>query len=259
MLPDGGLDCATACQVPYGPPDNCYLDNNSDPGVTIVCEYDHACFTGRRPVSLQTAGRSSSKNAVGVLFAEAARLEAASVAAFRILRRELRDHRAPAPFLRDASRAAADEIAHTRTTAALAARYGAEALRPRTSAAPPTRTLEEVALENAIEGCVRETCGVLVARWQAAHAADPVIRRAMDRIAEDETRHAELAWAVAEWVEPRLSRAARARVADARAAAIESMRDELASGAEACEVAAGLPSVAVAWALVTGLAGQLRS
>ena len=196
---------------------------------------------------------------VGALFAESARLEAASVTAFRILRRELGHHRAPVPLLNAACRAAVDEIAHTRITAALARRYGARPLASRTVAAPATRTLEEIAVENAVEGCVRETYGVLVARWQVTHAADPLIRRAMAGIAEDETRHTELAWAVARWVEPRLSRAARSSVHDARAAALESLRAEVAGGTEAGDFAAGMPSAAVAQALVSGLAAQFGS
>ena len=53
--------------------------------------------------------------------------------------------------------------------------------------------------ENAREGCVRETFGALIAMHQAERAGDPIIRRAMRRIAEEETRHAELAWEVASW------------------------------------------------------------
>jgi len=59
--------------------------------------------------------------------------------------------------------------------------------------------------EIAVEGCVRETFGALEATFQAKNANDPQIRRVMRRIAEDETRHAALAWRVAAWIEPRLS------------------------------------------------------
>jgi hypothetical protein len=257
-LSDGGLDCNAACPPQFGTPADCYVDDTTDPAATLVCDYDDGCLmAGRRPVSLLGPGRPMARNRVGAHFAEAARLESASVTAFRILRRELRDHRAPAELLRAAERGAIDEIAHTRTISALAARYGAHAVRPRMSAVPATRTLEEIALENAIEGCVRETYSVLVGRWQAVHAADPVIRLAMDRIAEDETRHAELAWAVAAWVEPRLSRAARARMADARNETIESLRGEVASQGSECELVAGLPVVAVEQALIGGLMRQL--
>jgi hypothetical protein len=57
------------------------------------------------------------------------------------------------------------------------------------------RSLEEMALENVVEGCVRETFGAVVAMIQAERAGDARVRRAMRRIARDETRHAELSWA----------------------------------------------------------------
>jgi hypothetical protein len=43
----------------------------------------------------------------------------------------------------------------------------------------------------------------------------------MRRVADDEVRHAELAWAVARWVEGQLSPAARDRVRRAKARAVE--------------------------------------
>ena len=62
-------------------------------------------------------------------------------------------------------------------------------MRPRVEALP-TRALGVVAIENAVEGCVRETFGALIASWQAEHARDPGIKRLMRSIARDETRHA---------------------------------------------------------------------
>jgi hypothetical protein len=61
--------------------------------------------------------------------------------------------------------------------------------------APPARSLEELAVENAVEGCVRETYGALTAIWQARTAKDPSVAAAVRRIARDETRHAALSWA----------------------------------------------------------------
>ena len=63
-----------------------------------------------------------------------------------------------------------------------------------------------VPLENAIEGCVRETYGAVVNLVEARASSDPVVRKAMRSIADDECRHAELAWAVAAWLRPRLTR-----------------------------------------------------
>jgi hypothetical protein len=89
------------------------------------------------------------------------------------------------------------------------------------------RALEAIARENAVEGCVRETWGAVVALRQSRLATEPSVRAAMRRIARDEVRHAELAWAVDAWVRPRLARAARKRVRDARSAAVAELSREV--------------------------------
>ena len=49
------------------------------------------------------------------------------------------------------------------------------------------------------EGCVGETVAALEAREALDHATDPEVRAALERIAADEQRHAELAWRVVSW------------------------------------------------------------
>jgi hypothetical protein len=102
------------------------------------------------------------------------------------------------------------------STAALCRSYGGQTTPPRVARSQGLRSLKAVARENAVEGCVRETYGALVGLWQAQHAGDPKTRRAMNRIAADEVRHAELAWSVAAWAEPRLGQPARRRIDAAR-------------------------------------------
>jgi hypothetical protein len=200
------------------------------------------------------AKTQSHAHPVGAYFAEAARLEAASIPAFHVLANELRAHCAPTALVNDAMRSAEDEVRHTRSTSVLARRYGADPIRPSFGPTPPGRSLEAIAIENAVEGCVRETYGALVALWQARHAQDPAVAAAMTPIAADETRHAELAWEVAAWAEPQLSPAARLRVDSARTLAMADLRDEAARAVPASLVAwAGIPSAAVASALLAGL------
>jgi len=57
----------------------------------------------------------------------------------------------------------------------------------------------------------------------AAEGLNPSIARAMVRIAREETSHAQLSWDLAAWAEPRLTRAARTRVAHARSRAFEEL------------------------------------
>jgi hypothetical protein len=88
---------------------------------------------------------------------------------------------------------------------------------------PEQRSLEAIAIENAAEGCVRETWGAVIALWQTNTAADPEVRAVFAQIAKDEARHAALAWAVDEWVRPLLDDDARARVDAAREAAAQEL------------------------------------
>jgi len=196
--------------------------------------------TGRRPRGLVMPDRASGAP-VAAYFAEVARLEAASVPAFRHLRMELLAHGAPRRLVRAAERAARDEIRHARMTASLARRYGGLPV-PHRVESLPVRDLETIAVENAVEGCVRETFGALVATWQGIAAEDPLVRAAMARIARDETRHAALAFQINEWLMTRLDSSARARVRYARRLAWNDLMTRGGEVPPAIRGVLGLPS-----------------
>lgn len=95
----------------------------------------------------------------------------------------------------------------------------------------PTRavpSLEEIAMENRVERCLRESYGAAVAAFQAARATDPRIAQALARIAVDEAAHAELSWSIDAWATARLDRRARGRMDVAYAEAREALRSEVA-------------------------------
>jgi len=119
---------------------------------------------------------------------------------------------------------------------ALARLHGVDPKLPRIGALP-VRGLEAIAVENAVEGCVRETFGAVLALWQSRAARDPMIRDAFGVIARDEARHAALAWAVDAWIATKIDADARARVAAARAVAAH----ELATTPSQPSVVLGLP------------------
>ena len=116
---------------------------------------------------------------------------------------------------------------------------------------PPGRSaLAQLALENAVEGCVNETFGALLAGYQARHAGDAALGRAMRAIEADETRHAELAWEVAAWLDARLTVAERRRVAEARRQAGAVLVERAGAPVDRTLVRdAGLPPPATARAL----------
>jgi hypothetical protein len=242
--------CSTLCG---GSRASCDVERN-DGGSALVC-YSAACSNGRRPPGLST-GRSRGP-LLGRYFAEVAGREAASVDAFEILRRELANLGAPVRLLRAASRARADEVRHARLAASLARRHGGRpaSFRVRRVA---LRSLERVAIENAVEGCVRETFGAAVAMYQAAAANDANVRHVMSSLANDEIRHAVLSWDVAAWAQKELSPESCARLCDVQGDAVSSLRQELDREVPTeLALRAGVPRRAAAIHLFDALAASL--
>ena len=200
-------------------------------------------WTARRPAGLQLRAAGTSREPIASFLARSAQLEAASVPAFLRLSRELSRLGAHA-LAAAARRSAHDELRHAVSMGRLAARYGAAPLQPMVAAARCGRTAYEIAQENAVEGCVRETFGALVAWQQSALAPDPSIARTMRTIAADETRHAELSWQVAGWIEPKLTATERKMLGRARAGALGQLQREIAMNPlpRSARAQLGLPS-----------------
>jgi hypothetical protein len=214
--------------------------------VGVHCEYSYtscppACGSllgsGRRPDGY--IARGAPLGTLAELFARSAELEHVSVHAFRVLRRDLSRLGAPRSLLRSASRAARDERRHARRMRAHAYALGATASAPDVPR-EKERSLEAVATENAVEGCVRELYGALLATWAARHAANAEVRASMRRIARDETRHAALALEVRTWLDGRLDRAARRRVRAAQHQAIAAVVSDAAEWPAPALLAAGM-------------------
>jgi len=252
MLPNE--TCKLICNAPYV--FSCSISAVDATSISVLC--NPGCAVGRRPAGLHDLSGVESCE-LGGYFAQIAHLEAASVTAFRVLRDELHAKGAPRKLVRAAARAARDEIRHTRATSALARRFGAAPRLPRIEAAAP-RSLEAMALENAVEGCVRETFGALIATRQAELSRDPLVRAAMKRIARDETQHAALSWRVGRWLETRLDPAARRNVEQAKRAAARELLSSVASApAYGFGDSIGLPLPAEAAQLAAAMAQTLWS
>ncbi len=196
--------------------------------------------------------RRSSAGPVGDYFARCAYLEAASVEAFRRLRDELTAHGAPRALRTGAERARLDEVRHAERTSALALRFGARSRRPRAVAPSSPRPLFAIALENAVEGCVRETFGAALAHHRALTAGDAVARRTARGLAKDEGRHAELSVRVLGWTWPRLTPRERRRVVVAMDRAWRALAAEVAQPIHpAIQLTAGMPDAPHARAMLT--------
>jgi hypothetical protein len=251
--------CAALCPVPYVPAlATCSVSESATMPPTLTCS-GGPCQTGRRPEGLGVSEARHAGDARERYLAEMAWLEAASVPAFERLTRELEAHGAPRR-LRDASRrAVGDEVRHAREVGAFAARAGAAVGVPRV-APLGVRSLEEIAIENAIEGCVRETFGAAVAAVQAARAGDDRFRAAMKGIARDEARHAQLSWEVATWLDEKLDDVARRRVKEARDRAADDLLRETSIEPDAVLARElGVPTSSEAVAMVRSLRTSLWS
>lgn len=231
---------------PYDPVD-------AGPGV-YICVCGSGVPGGRNPHGLELGARSV--ETLGDFFAAAAESEAASVDGFEILEAELAAHGAPARLLRASRRAAMDERRHAAAMTELAVARGAV---PRATPVKrgAVRSLEEIAMENAVVGCVIETYSAAVAEWQAEHAEDDGIAGVMGAIARDEARHSALAWRAHEWLLEQLSPGARDRVHSAMNAAFDDVEANVLAHAFPDRAAAGLPTAREGRALARSLRALL--
>lgn len=185
------------------------------------------CGVGRPPSGF-VAIEVDAPTEEGAWLARMAQLEAASVETFHALHDDLALHGAPDSLLRLVRIAADDEVRHAALARAQAERRGAFV--PDVDVhVTRGRSLEQLALENAREGCIEETFGAVIARIQADRATDPALRTMLDSIAHDELGHAVLSWRIAEWLDARIADGARERVREARAQKLMALRGDASS------------------------------
>jgi hypothetical protein len=196
----------------------CVITSANREGAQVDIEYLEPidCGAGRKPDGFHAPRRRAG---IGAWLAGVATLEAASVTAFARLARALARFEAPAKLGLAAKRAIADELAHAAAIGKLARRHGGRVEAPVIDRARDA-TIEQLAVENAVEGRVGETFGALVAACQARAAMDAEVRAVFGAIAIDEARHAALAHQLAPWFERRLGWRERNAVARARQDAI---------------------------------------
>jgi hypothetical protein len=157
-------------------------------------------------------------------------LEHASVASFARVSLQLLAVGAPADLVSATHQAALDEIRHARLCFALASAYAGDQIAPGPfplgDGLNMGSSLAELAASTVKEGCVGETVAAVVAAEQLARATDPAVRAALEEIAADEARHAELAWRTVAW-------AMREGGSEVRDAVERALGDALAAGATA--------------------------
>ena len=200
----GYQDCVDLCDSQFA---GC---SETAPGL-LRCEA--LCVGGRAPPGLQTL--SAVDGTAGSWVARMAELESASVYAFAQLADELDAHGLPV-HAQHAREAALDEVRHADAVMRLAMQLGHCPAVVKVAPAREPRSLEEIAIDNAGEGCGRELFGAVLNQWQAANATDDRVRAVMGAIAGDESAHADYSFALAEALRPRLTVAQRRRAKEAQ-------------------------------------------
>ncbi|MBC8071025.1 MAG: ferritin-like domain-containing protein [Deltaproteobacteria bacterium] len=209
-------DCdAAACEVCSWSPDECTWACRQDDDICSDCGRPYLVEGHARTASAVMRDDWSAEPVRGDLelgeharavvaahWQRAALTEHASVAAFARYALDLMALAAPADLVSGAATAMTDEIEHARLCFALAARYGARACGPGPLASDgalagrtPLRILDDVVRE----ACIGETLAALEAIEALAEAREPAVRAALQRIADDELRHAQLGWRHLQW------------------------------------------------------------
>jgi hypothetical protein len=160
-------------------------------------------------------------------------MEHASIAAFARFALELMALGAPASLLAETAAAMNDEIEHARAAFALASAYAGRPIGPGSLAVdgclapmPTTGALREAMIANLVrEGCVGETLAAIEAHDDAGVETDPAVAHVLRRVAEDEARHASLAWRTLAWALHGWGKAARPAILRELEAAIEERAD----------------------------------
>lgn len=128
--------------------------------------------------------------------------EHASVASFQRFGLELMACGAPPELIAAAAQAAIDEISHARLCFEIAHSLDGQVAGPGPldcSGLEIRGDLAAAAVAAVREGCIGETLAAAQAGAAARRATVPQVAAALAKIAEDEARHAELAWKFAAW------------------------------------------------------------
>lgn len=206
------------------------------PSTLLSCDVEytavHSPYTcprpvpGRKPDGLQLkndlAAQQTSVNVLGQYLADMTAMETAAITAFYYLSRELEAYKAPAELIARARQAVLEETRHSEMAALLAASFDAQM--PEVCVDDfCLRSLYDIALENAVEGCVNETFAAACGLWQSENAKLDVFREVIAHITEEEMGHAELSWEIHQWIMPQLSQAEQEQIRIAQVEAIESL------------------------------------
>lgn len=196
---------------------------------------------------------------LGARWAEIGLMEHASIAAFARFALELLSLGAPPELVARTQEAMRDETLHARDAFALASAYTGAPIGPGAlglEGALGSRTPLDIVSTAILEGCIGETVAAVEAAEALARATDPAVRSVLGRVAEDEARHAELAWQFVKWALDRGPEALR-RAAAAELERVIRCEVERCRGARALAEGAD-PSLSAHGVLDAGTRAEIR-
>jgi hypothetical protein len=197
LSPDAGLRACGPAQLAC--PGRPFLIDEAPRVARVARRSDWS--RGARPLTNELPEETRSR--LAAYWTAAAQMEHASVAAFARFALELLALGAPPDLLVATYEAMADETEHARMAFSLASAYGLSEIGPGPLAldgAIERVTPRRVFSTLVREGCIGETLAAVLATEAHANATDPVVRASLSRIAQDETKHAGLAWRAARWL-----------------------------------------------------------
>jgi len=157
-------------------------------------------WSARAAVDITTLS-APERAALAAAWTKSGQAEHASVASFARVVLELVALGAPADLVALAQGAGADELRHAELCFGIAAALDGQPVGPGPlEITGALRTgVASIIHATVVEGCIGETLSALLAHAARDAATDPAIAAALERIAEDELRHAELAWRTVAW------------------------------------------------------------
>ena len=194
------------------------------PRIAATASRDDWARTGAAPAA-PCALDDTTRAALADAWLADAQMEHASIASFARFTLDLLTHGAPPELVVASQSASLDEVTHARLGFSIASRLAGRALGPGRmdlSGAVAGTTLAAAATAAVREGCIGETIAAMLAQDQHRNATDDEVRAALETIAADEARHAELAWQFVAW-------AIRHGGPDVRVAVDAAFRDGLAA------------------------------
>ena len=155
------------------------------------------------PISVSMIENSTYNYDVGLQWLQQAEGEYASVASFARHTLQLMSIGAPSELLEASQAASIDEIKHAKMCYGLASTFMEKDVVP--GVLDVDNSLGELELKDIIrsviqEGCIEETLAAIEAHYRESLTQDTSVKFALKEIADDETRHAKLAWDTISWI-----------------------------------------------------------